>query len=103
MDCSHAAASQMGMTVLIAVVTIGVAIAGVAVISKPQAEEIPAVNVVIENWSKTIYVYHRGGEPLDRQNMLIMVNGEPHTADFISTLTGQDWTTFRNGDVLTYD
>jgi hypothetical protein len=92
----------MGIITLTAVVVVGITIVGVSLIEKPQPQQLPATNIVIENYSHTVYMYHKG-ETLQKEGMLIMINGELHTADFIDRGGSTGWTEFKAGDTLLYD
>lgn len=94
-----AVSETIGAVMLISVVVVAVAIIGVVLTSQGTPQNIPALDAVISNVERTVFVYHDGGDTLESQNMYIMVNGEQR--DF--TKNGNPgWTTWSTGETLAF-
>jgi len=89
----------IGAVMLISVVVVAVAIFGVVLTSQGTPQNIPALDAVISNVDRTVFVYHDGGDTLSRQDMYILVNGEKQ--DF-SKNGDPGWTTWSTGETLSY-
>lgn len=89
-----------GALILISVVTVAVALIGVAVFSQSPPQKIPALNVDVTTIGNTLYVRHEGGDPLLKGEYQILVDGKNETANFLKAggATG-DWSV---GDTLEY-
>jgi len=86
---------------LIAVVGAAVAIIGVALLSQPAPEKIPALEAVISNTGNTIQIFHNGGDTLQKDQMKIMVDGVDRTNSFVLR-DGNGWSKWMIGDTLIY-
>jgi hypothetical protein len=76
-----------------------VGIIGVVLTSQGTPQKIPALDAVISNVDRTVFVYHDGGDPLTRSEMYILVNGERE--DFLKN-GDPGWTTWSTGESLAY-
>jgi len=93
----------IGSILLIAVLVMAVSIAGIYLFSQPRPEKIPSLHATIWNDTQKIYISHDGGDPLDYNYIKIYVDGIDKTSSFfMSTATGQPWTTWSIGNVLVY-
>ena len=93
----------IGSILLIAVLVMAVSIAGIYLFSQPRPEKIPSLHATIWNDTQKIYISHDGGDPLDYNYIKIFVDGIDKTSSFyLSTATGQPWTTWSIGNVLVY-
>ena len=101
---SEAGVSELiGSILMIAVLVMAVSIAGVYLFSQPRPEKIPSLHATIWNDTQKIYLSHDGGDPLDYNYIKIYVDGIDKTSSFfMSTATGQPWTTWSIGNVLVY-
>ncbi len=96
-----ALSDALGAVVLISVVALGITIAGMAIISSPHPEKIPAISSDIITVNRTIYLSHNGGDSLKRSEMQIVVDGQDYTNRFTST-SGAGWSAWSVGDYLNY-
>ncbi len=73
----------IGALLLIIILVTAFAVLGAIFISQPVYEKIPAVHIQISNESKTIHIYHDGGDPIPLDKMYILVDGArlPFTID----------------------
>ena len=93
----------VGSILMIAVLVMAVSIAGIYLLSQPRPEKIPSLHATIWNDTQKIYLSHDGGDPLDYNYIKIYVDGIDKTSSFfMSTATGQPWTTWSIGNVLVY-
>ncbi|WP_292492240.1 type IV pilin N-terminal domain-containing protein [Methanoculleus sp. 10] len=97
-----AVSDLIAVMALIAVFVTATAIAGVALLSYPPGDAAPAMIAHIETEGETIYIYHDGGDPLERGRFAILVDGEPK--DFI-LIDGaghecEAWTSWKAGEAL---
>ncbi len=91
-----AASEVIGTVLLITIVVIAGSIVGVAVLSQPQAQKIPALSALISNHSQIVYIKHDGGESLLNGTYKILVDGVDVTS---SISTPSTWSI---GETLTY-
>jgi len=100
---SHSAVSEiLGTVILISIVVAAVSIVGVALWSQPHPQKIPALSAIISNRSCSIYLYHNGGDMLDRDSFQILVDGTDQTANFTMRGVTGSWVSWVNGDILEY-
>jgi PKD repeat protein len=93
----------IGSILLIAVLVMAVSIAGIYLFSQPRPDKIPSLHATLWNDTQKIYISHDGGDPLDYAYIKIFVDGIDKTSSFyLSSATGQPWTTWSIGNVLVY-
>jgi hypothetical protein len=96
-----ALSDAIGAIILISIVALGIAIAGMMILSNPQPEKVPALSVDITTIGRTIVISHNGGDALQKSEMLIVVNGSDIKNNF-TRLDGTGWSLLSVGDVLDY-
>jgi hypothetical protein len=84
----HAVSEVIGTLMLVSVVVISMAIVGTLLLSQPAATEIPHFHAIITNWTTSIYIQHKGGDPLAAGEYQILVDGVDRTSSF--TNNGDD-------------
>lgn len=100
---SHSAVSEiLGTVILIGIVVAAVSIIGVMLWSQPPPQKIPALSAIISNRSCSIYMYHNGGDMLERESFQILVDSTNQTANFTKRGTTDPWASWVNGDTLEY-
>jgi len=84
MDMNHdtAASDLIAAVALIAVFVTAAALVGVTVFSSLQGDAPPAMLVHNETIGGEIYLYHDGGDALERGRFAILVNGVDRTDEF---------------------
>jgi len=87
--------------ILIVVIGAVISIAGVAILSQPQPEKIPALNAEIDFVGNTVMITHNGGDALKKDQMAIMVDGVDRTNSFVLK-DGNGWSNWMIGDTLVY-
>ena len=108
---SDAATSDLvAVMALIAVFVTAAAIAGVTLLSYPPGDAAPAMLIRNEtDPDGTVYLYHDGGDPLERERFAIRVDGVDRTDDVILiNASGIEyapgtWTTWKTGEALVLD
>jgi len=91
-------AEIIGSLMLIAIIAIGVAIAGVYLLNHSVPEKIPEFRASLANTSTSLTLHHDGGEPIPRSSFKILVNGNP--TDYVSSNdSSPDWSI---DDTLTF-
>ena len=101
-----ATSDLVAVMALIAVFVTATAIAGVTLLSYPPGDAAPAMLMHIEAAPEegSIYVYHDGGDPLERGRFAVLVDGANRTADAIlvdaSGHQSPDWTSWKTGQAL---
>ncbi len=96
----RAVSEVIGAIMLISVVVVAVAVIGVALTSQGTPENIPALDAIISNYGNTIQIYHNGGDTLQRDQLQILVDGNPTT--FTKGESDTSWTSWSAGDSLVY-
>ena len=106
MDMNHdtAASDLIAAVALIAVFVTAAAIVGVTVFSSLQGDAPPAMIARNVTEDGKLYIYHDGGDPLERGRFAILVNGVDRTADFnLTDALGDEhdtWTSWGTGQAL---
>jgi hypothetical protein len=98
-----AVSDLIAVMALIAVFVTAAAIAGVALLSSTMGDAAPAMlarSVTDENGS--IFIYHDGGDPLERGHFKILVDGEPKHFTLIDGAGHEceTWTSWKTGQAL---
>ena len=91
----------LGAILLVSIVAMAVTLAGVAVISQPRPDKLPALTAEITTFGRTILITHNGGDSLQKSEMSIMVDG----VDLKNSFTrpdGSGWSRWSVGDSLMY-
>ncbi len=101
-----AASDLIAVMALIAVFVTAAAIAGVALLSYPPGDAAPAMIARSVTENGTLYIYHDGGDPLEKEHFAILVDGGEWTENFsLVDASGIEyepgtWTTWETGEVL---
>ncbi len=74
----------LGAVVLISVVALGTAIVGIAILSGPLPDRIPAMSVDVTSTSGYVFIRHTGGDTLVQGEYRILVDGIDRTSQFLS-------------------
>jgi len=90
----------IGAVLLIALVVTAIAIVGVMLSSQPLPKKIPALDSVISTYGNTIQITHNGGDALQKEDMMILVNGVDKTSSFLKE-GSPSWQTWTTGESLT--
>ena len=90
----------IGAILLISVVVLGLSVAGVAILSTPPPQKIPAISADITRIGDTTYIRHEGGDTLQRSETRIVVEGNDKTSSFLQSDSA--WSSFAVGDTLQY-
>jgi hypothetical protein len=75
----------IGTLILIAVVMAGMMIVFLLLLSQPPPTKIPALDVIISNQSRNVYIYHKGGDPLWKGQYQILIDGGDQTGNFTNS------------------
>ncbi|MDD1686473.1 PKD domain-containing protein [Methanoregula sp.] len=93
------ASELIGAILLISIVIAGIAIIGVMLTSAGTPQRVPALDAVISNIDRTVYIYHNGGDALSSSDAIILVNDQQRS---FSKNRDFNWTTWGVGDTLAY-
>jgi PKD repeat protein len=96
-----ALSDALGAIILISVVALGIAIAGMLILSNPPQDKVPAISADITTVGRTIIITHNGGDTLRKSEMQIVVDGVDYTNRF-TRLDGTGWSAWSVGDYLNY-
>jgi hypothetical protein len=80
----------IGALILVGVVVIGVGLIWILLFSTPSPTEVPVLETIISNRSQTVYILHRGGDPLRTGEYQILVDGGDQTANFTFQGSGSE-------------
>lgn len=94
-----AVSELVGVLVLVAIVSLAVAIVGVTILSGMNISQVPAVSFSIENQSGNVTITHAGGDSLPTGSYRILVDGVDRTQEFSPP---PETTAFRAGTTLLY-
>jgi hypothetical protein len=91
-DGLSAVSEAIGVLVLVGMVVIGVALVWLLIFSNPPPSKVPVLDTIISNRSRTIYILHKGGDPLRAGEYRILVDGGDQTANFsIASPGAEPW------------
>ena len=94
----EAVSEVIGTLILVGVVVTGIGLVGILLLSNPTPSKVPVFDSIISNRSKTIYIYHKGGDPLWAGQYKILVDGGDQTANFTISGGTDPWSV---GETLT--
>ncbi|MGI6023174.1 MAG: PKD domain-containing protein [Methanoculleus sp.] len=104
MESDTAVSDLIAVAALIAIFVTVAAIFVVTLLSHPIGDAAPAMiarNVTVEG---KLYIYHDGGDPLERGHFEILINGGKRTENFkLVDATGTEydtWTSWKTGEAL---
>ncbi|MDD3071952.1 MAG: type IV pilin N-terminal domain-containing protein, partial [Methanoculleus horonobensis] len=104
MKSDTATSDLVAVMLLIAVFVTAAAIAGVTLLSYPPGDAAPAMIARMESVGENVYIYHDGGDPLERGHFAILVDGVDQTKNFnLVDTSGNEhttWTTWETGQAL---
>ena len=76
-----AVSEAVGTIILVGMVMVGIVLVGGLLLSGQGPSGVPALDTIITNQSKFIYIYHKGGDPLYPGQFKIIVDGVDLTAN----------------------
>lgn len=85
------AISKTTIIIIAVSVILIVAAAGVVLFMNSSPAKVPNMTATVEAAGNVVYLYHDGGDPFPKDNLLIRINGEDIPADSYSLLHSQDW------------
>jgi PKD repeat protein len=91
MDRESAISRNIVLALVVSVAIIVVVVAIVMVLFPPHQDVVPRFNANIERSGNLVYIYHDGGDPLQKSRTAIRINGQVITPDSLSFLHAQDW------------
>ena len=95
-------AEIIGSLILIAIIGLGIAIAGVYFLNHSVPEKIPEFRASLSNTSTNLVLQHDGGDPIPRSSFKILVNGIP--TDYASSnASSPDWSIDETLTFFSYD
>lgn len=91
MDRESAISKNIIMALIAAVVIIMAVMVVVMIFFPPQPDIVPQFNANIERSGNIVYLYHDGGDPLQKGRTVLRVNGQDIPDSSIAFLHAQDW------------
>lgn len=91
MKDESAISEVVGAILLISIVTLAMAIVSVGVLSQPPPQEIPQINAIAVNESRTIFIDHTGGDSVSRDELLVRVNNQDIPPEDVSITGPGEW------------
>jgi len=95
-----AASELIAVMALIAIFVTAAAVVAVMVLSNPPGDAAPAMLAHVEEEDGNVYLYHDGGDPLQKEHFTVLVDGVPWTNATLVGTSGNDWTTWGTGQAL---
>ena len=83
------------------IIGLGIAIAGIYLLSNPVPEKIPSINVNFSYNGTHLIIRHNGGDTLQKDEMYLMVDGIPKHAYSISD-GGTSWSVGKDIELALY-
>jgi hypothetical protein len=81
---AEAVSEVVGTLILVGVVIAGMVLVALVLLGSPGPSKVPAFDSIVTNLSKTIYISHKGGDPLWKGQYRILVDGVDRTGLFVS-------------------
>ena len=80
-------------TIIIIAVSVVLIVAAVVVVlfMNSNPTKVPNMTATVEAAGNVVYLYHDGGDPFPKNNLLIRINGEDIPPDSYTLLHSQDW------------
>ena len=97
-----AVSELIGSILLISIVVIAVSLISIILWSQPPPQQIPSLSVSISNSSCNVTLSHGGGDTVENTYIALLVDGIDRTSSFIKQGTGLPWTSWGNGESLTF-
>jgi len=91
MDRESAISRNIILALVAAVVIIMAVMVMVMIFFPPQPDIVPQFQANIERADNVVYLYHDGGDALQKGNTLVKINGQEVPASSITFLHAQDW------------
>jgi PKD repeat protein len=88
---SEDALAKRTIIIIVVSVVLIVAAAGVVLFLNQAPAKVPNMTVTVEAAGNAVYLYHDGGDPFPKNNLLIRINGEDIPPDSYTLLHSQDW------------
>jgi hypothetical protein len=92
----------LGAIILVAVVSMGVAIVGVSMLSNPTPQKIPSLDADFTTIDHSIILRHEGGDTLQKEDVSFIMNGND-IKNFFKNMDGTPWSRWSVGDTLRYN
>ncbi|NYT04948.1 MAG: hypothetical protein GKC04_01045 [Methanomicrobiales archaeon] len=94
-------AETLGALALIALLALAAAVIIAALLYQPWPLAVPAVRIDAEWSGHVLSLHHRGGDPLSRSQLAILIDGTDRTADFADNSGSSTWTRWNAGETRT--
>jgi len=91
MDRESAISKNIILALVAAVVIIMAVMVVVMIFFPPQPDIVPQFNANIERSGNIVYLYHDGGDPLQKGRTIVRINGQDIPDSSIAFLHAQDW------------
>ena len=91
MDRESAISKNIILALVAAVVIIMAVMVVVMIFFPPQPDIVPQFNANIERSGNIVYLYHDGGDPLQKGRTIVRINGQDVPESSIAFLHAQDW------------
>jgi|LAHT01.1.fsa_nt_gb PKD repeat protein len=91
MDRESAISKNIILALVAAVVIIMAVMVVVMIFFPPQPDIVPQFNANIERSGNIVYLYHDGGDPLQKGRTIVRINGNDIPESSIAFLHAQDW------------
>ncbi|MDD1717775.1 MAG: PKD domain-containing protein, partial [Methanoregulaceae archaeon] len=91
MDRESAVSRNIIFLVIAVLVVLVIVVLGINFITRPSSATMPALNATVEVDGNTIYIYHDSGDPVNREQLRVMVNRQEVSPGSITLLHAQEW------------
>lgn len=91
MDRESAVSRNVIFLVVAVLVVLVIVVVAINFIARPSSSSIPALNATMEVDGNTVYIYHDSGDPVNRDQLRVMINRQEVNPGSISLLHAQEW------------
>ncbi len=91
MDRESAVSRNVIFLIIAVFVVLAIVVVAINFITRPSSATIPALNATVEVDGNTIYIYHDSGDPVNREQLRVLVNRQEVNPGSITLLHAQEW------------
>lgn len=87
----QAVSRNLIILLVVAIVVVVIVIGLFIFLGQSGGSNVPRINATVETAGNTVYIYHDGGDPVQKDRITVRINGQDVSPDAVSLLHAQDW------------